>query len=135
LRSDATFQNFQKEIGNERRAVAFIGHSFVPGTTAIGLCFWQACVVPIGKPLFNVGTVGQQVQDDEGNLYTITLGPAQLDTGARLVFISACDVDTSLQNFIGINAQTQHCALVVADGVFKVGLFMGELAWLHVRST
>ena len=131
LKSSATLDAFENQIGKPIQAIAFIGHAYVPKDQAQGLCFWAQCGVP--NLILPPGVTGITTQDNQGDTYDVVFAPPQLDVGARVVFISACDFATpAMQDFIGISSQTQHRALVLPTNVTDTYAYMGETEWLYI---
>jgi hypothetical protein len=132
LKSDATQGEFEIEIGRNIQGIAFIGHSYpalsIPNV-AVGLCFWGYCAIPdlVLRPGESIGNTS----DPQGDVYEVGLaGP--WNGQARVVFISACDLTSVMQDWFGINSQTQHRVLIAPKGAVQVDMYMGQTAWLFV---
>jgi hypothetical protein len=133
----ATWKTFQAKILTPVDAVAFIGHALISPfpvnnvTRAVGLCFFNfECVERLALP----GDPEFTGPGFEGLvLYPPVTYPAiPLDTQAKIIFISACDMDVNMQNLLGITSSTHARALIVPQSATEVGMNMGEFAWEHI---
>jgi len=136
--SGASWKNFSGELLKPLDGVAFIGHSLT-GTTAggyparaVGLCFFNyACVqrpfVP-GDPEF-----GTESMSPVTPITSVDVEP-YLQTQARLIFISACNMDANMQEWLGVTSSSRGRALVVPNSNVDVDMYMGEFAWERILS-
>jgi hypothetical protein len=134
----ASFSNYVNQIFKPIDAVAFIGHSLQgpSGSNAIGVCFGQQGTdqqsgLPL-YPCYSTGTGGYGVEYN-GAFYQVTgpvpsLGASQ----AKIIFFAACDLDTTMQNFMGITNSTVGRALLFPQSATDIDLDMGEYEWLQI---
>jgi len=134
----ATWANFQTETSIPLHAVAFMGHSLGGLTVggyperAVGLCFFNfECIErpPLtGEP---EAPLGLAPNFPDGPITSVTIEQA-LKTQAKVIFISACDMDANMQSWLGITLSTLGRALVVPNQNTQVDINMGEFAWKAV---
>jgi hypothetical protein len=111
---------------------------------AIGLCFGfdlNAGTFPCLQRLLNQGDpeyngyhddAGLMFMNTDGLWYQIDPGPPSFASQAQLIFIAACDLDVSMQSFLGITNSTHRRWLIVPESPTEVTLTMGEFAWLSI---
>jgi hypothetical protein len=137
----ATWDRFQKDLLKPISAVAFIGHSLdsIPPAPvrAIGLCFFNAqCVerqtvpgdfeycVPVGCFL--------GYSDNPPVVNNVDYPAPPIVSQAKIIFISACNMDVNMQAWLGVNSNATGRALVVPQSTTDVDLDMGEYEWLQI---
>ena len=144
LNGHATWEEFQTQLLKRNAAVAFIGHSLdsnIPNfpNRAVGLCFFNtACVermaVPDDPEFVIIGFPGWEPNSYYLNPPTpATEYPVPpMDTKAKIIFISACDMDANMQVWLGVTNATPNRALVVPESITDIDVDMGEYEWLRI---
>lgn len=139
LLTEATWRKFQTRPQTVA-AIGYVGHSLVPPTApafpnrAVGLCFYdmlaERAAVP-GDPEYSQVGFDGYIADPPCPLVTDYPAPP-LAIQPKVLFISACEMDPNMQNFLGINDNTAGRWLVVPVDVTEVLLGMGEYEWLQI---
>jgi len=137
---EANFADFQTQISKPIDAVAFIGHSLQNpnGGGAVGLCFGQidfnqVMNIPIYPCYSTLPGLDNEGFVYNGAEYTVlgslaSIGPSQ----AKIIFVAACDLDASMQNFMGISNSTVGRALLFPQSVTDIDLDQGEFEWRQI---
>jgi hypothetical protein len=135
----ASFTNYVNQIFKPISAVSFIGHSLQgpAGAGAVGVCFGQQGIDPqTGWPLYPCYSPlsGNNYTFEYNNgVYDVTYGAPSLGgSQAKIVFWAACELSTTMQNFMGITNSTAGRALIFPASVTDIDLDMGEYEWLQI---
>jgi hypothetical protein len=112
---EMTVDNFLREVGSTRGAVAFIGHSvLLPDVGSVGHEFADMSLTLPGY----VGLRGEMFNREV----------SRLRTTARVVFVAACDVKQLYLDLWNFDATSQGQALIVPT-TSDTNLYAASLAW------
>jgi hypothetical protein len=133
---EANWSNFLDQIYEPVTAVAFIGHSLqAQSGGAVGLCFGQQGTYQ-GYPLFSCysPTAPSEYMTPLTNGAYYQVYPAlSLPTQAKIIFFAACELGTTMENFMGITNSTVGRALLFpSSSTADIPLGMGEYEWLQI---
>jgi hypothetical protein len=85
------------------------------------------CLSPRVHPIYNPPPPAIPVE-----YYPVSLAPPSIASQAKIIFFAACNLNASMQNFMGITNSTAGRALLFPQSVTDIDLDMGEFEWEQI---